>query len=261
MADVIVIAGTADARQIVAELLKLDLKVAATVTTRFGSELLYDSPNLEIFEGKLSSEGMAAMICETKAKCLVDASHPYAKEASLNAIEACKITGLPYIRYERAQTQIDEVNVIRVKSFEDAAERAAQIEGNIFLATGSNSLEVFVKKIDNYKERLFVRVLPDSKIISKCEGMGLSANNIIAIKGPFSRELNIEMLRHCSARVLVTKDSGDVGGTAEKLHSAHALGIPVIVVHRPEIDYTKKVSSIEEVLNFVSVSSVYGSKR
>ena len=251
MADVIVVAGTSDAREIVKELARLNIEVAATVTTGFGGELIEQNPFVEIFEGKLTAEGMAELINKTAARCLIDASHPYAKEASANAIEACQRASRPYLRYERKETAFEGNGIIRVKSYEEAAQKASEHEGNIFLATGSNSLEVFVNNVPGYKDRLFVRVLPDSRVIEKCEKAGLSAKNIIAMKGPFSEGLNVEMLKHCRADVLVTKDSGDAGGAEEKLRSAERLGIPVIVIERPEIEYIRKVDNIKDVLDFV----------
>jgi len=251
MADVIVVAGTLDARHIIGELAKLNIKVCATVATSFGNELLQQYKGVEVFAGRLTSDGMADLIRRTNVRCMVDASHPFAREASINAMAACEQTGIKYLRFERNETRIEGINIISVESFEEAAMEADKFRGNIFLTTGSNSLEVFVKRIHDYKNRLFVRVLPESSVLSKCEGLGLTAKNIIAAKGPFSIEMNEQMLKHCNASVMVTKDSGEAGGTPEKVEAAVKLGIPVILVERPEIRYTDKVSDIEEVVSFV----------
>ena len=48
-----------------------------------------------------------------------------------------------------------------------------------------------------------------------------------------TRELNEAMLRQVGAQWLVTKDSGTVGGTAEKLAAARDVGARCIVVARP----------------------------
>ena len=251
MADVIVVAGTADGRQIVSELAKLNIKVAATVTSKFGSELLMEYPGVEVHEGKLTSEGMVSLIQRLHARCLVDASHPYAREASLNAAAACEKAGIPYLRFERRETATGHEGVIRVRSFEEAAEKLASFKGNILLTIGSNNLKLFTRKIPDYKKRLFVRVLPESGVVAKCEEAGLSPGNIIAMKGPFSEEMNAAMLRHCSASVMVTKDGGEAGGTMEKLAAARKLGIPVILVQRPEVSYKMKADTIGKVIEFV----------
>jgi precorrin-6x reductase len=57
--------------------------------------------------------------------------------------------------------------------------------------------------------------------------------NVLAGRGPFSVEENRRHIRRFHAGVLVTKDSGWPGGTAEKLAAARAEGCRVIVVERP----------------------------
>jgi len=250
-ADVLVIAGTADARQIISELAKLNLRVVATVTSSFGSELMDGCQNVEVCEGKLGAEEMASLIKETGVSCLVDASHPYAREASINAIDACQKSKVEYLRFERPETNSGYEGIIRVKSFEEAAEKLENFDGNILLTVGSNNIKLFTQKVSDYRRRLFARVLPQSSVLAKCEEAGLTANNIIAVKGPFSVEMNVEMLKHCQAVVIVTKDSGSTGGTDEKFEAAKRLGIPVILVERPEVDYVNIASSIEAVVEFV----------
>lgn len=250
MYNVIVIAGTADARQIVEELIKFGINVVATVATKLGNDFLKKYEGIRINEGRLTVEEMEDLIKSVSAKCLIDASHPYAREVSLNSINACKNTKIPYLRYEREETQYTGSNIIRVKDYCEAVERLSAFRGNILVTTGSNNLEAFVS-ISGYEERLFVRVLPDSAAIVKCEKLGLTAKNIIAIKGPFTEEMNMEMLKYCDAQVMVTKDSGQAGGSAEKLRAAEKLDIPVIIIDRPMIDYENKVSSTEGVVEFV----------
>lgn len=245
-----VIAGTKDARDIINELYKANVKVTATVTTQYGKNLLEE--DIEVNVGKLDKDAMIKFIAANEIACVVDASHPFAVEASQNALAACKEAKIHYLRFERESISTQNVNIIKVKSFEEAAKRAAEIYGNIFLTIGSNNLSCFVERIPDYKKRLFARVLPISSMLLKCEEAGLTADNIIAVKGPFSTQMNIEMMRHCNASVLVTKESGKTGGTFEKLSAASKLSIPVIMIERPEISYGKEVSTTKEVLEFVS---------
>ena len=72
-----------------------------------------------------------------------------------------------------------------------------------------------------------MRVLPLPGAITKCIDAGFSPSHVIGMQGPFTRELNEAMLRQVGAQWLVTKDSGTVGGTAEKLAAARdVLGLP-----------------------------------
>lgn len=248
---VMLIAGTADAKEIIKRLLKTGANVVATVTTSYGKELLEEVKGLETIQGKMDSSEMLEFIDKHDIDCLVDASHPYAREASINAINAGREAKIPYIRFEREGIKLDSVNIIKVKDFKAAAIECSNFGGNILLATGSNNLNVFVEEIKDFKTRLFVRILPDSRMVQKCEEAGLTAGNIIAVKGPFSLEMNIEVLKHCKASVMVTKESGETGGTGEKLEAAKKLGIPVILIERPQIEYETKVSTVEEILEYV----------
>ena len=251
MQDVIVIAGTSDARQIIAGLARRGIRITATVATGFGGSLIEMGQGVSVLDGRLCAGEMARLVEKTGAKCIVDASHPYAAEASSNAIRACRLANVPYYRFERACTLTEDKNIIWAGDSRQAAEKADEFDGNIFLTVGSNNIEVFAGTIRNPKHRLFARVLPQSEVILRCEQAGLDASSIIAVKGPFSREMNIEMLKHCKAAVMVAKDSGAEGGTPQKLLACAELGIPVIMVRRPELGYINKTGSIDELLEAV----------
>lgn len=251
MIDVIVIAGTADARKVIGELLREGFRVAATVATKLGRELLEEYAGLQVYEGKLTAGEMAQLLKNTGAACLVDASHPFAREVSLNAIEACTQTGIPYLRYERAETVVGDKSVLRVRDFKEAAEQAARMPGNILFAAGSNHLDTMMAALPDYRERLFVRVLPDSRMLARCEEKGIPAAHILAIQGPFSVEMNLAMLAHCKAGVLITKDSGDTGGAEEKLEAAARMGTQVILVERPPVAYPRCTGKLNDVAVFV----------
>jgi precorrin-6A/cobalt-precorrin-6A reductase len=248
---VMVIGGTADGREITGRLWQAGWDVIATVTTSYGRELLNACPGVKIYQGKLDAGEMYNLIREQAVSCLVDASHPFAREVSINAMKACSEALIRYLRFERKNTMAEGANIHKVNSFVAAAEAADRSAGNIFLTIGSNHLGLFIAKITDYQHRLFVRILPDSRRLLQCEEAGLTGGNIIAMKGPFSVPMNLEMLRQCNAAVMVTKESGDTGGTGAKLEAAARLDIPVIVVERPEVNYPKEVSTIEEVMEFL----------
>lgn len=253
---IMVIAGTKDARMVAERLMSTGRRVLATVTTAYGRELLSPLSHLEVHEGKLSEEEMKVLILEKGMGMVVDASHPFAQEVSRNAMKACRETGVGYLRFEREETPWENLgDVMPVYSFEAAAEAMegvlTQAKGNAFLAIGTNHLPVFTEKREKLRHRIFARVLPDSGMVARCEAAGLPTGNIVAMKGPFSESLNLEMMKHCQAAVLVTKESGDTGGTREKLQAAEKLGIPVILVKRPRIHYPEQVNSLEALAAFL----------
>jgi precorrin-6A/cobalt-precorrin-6A reductase len=249
--SLIVIAGTADARLIIEKLSSEPVMLHATVTTDLGSEYLCHYPGLAIHQGALDYAGMVELFRSIQPILVIDASHPFAKEASCNAMAACRDTHIRYLRFEREDTVPDGTDIIWVADFEEAAAKAQAFSGNALLTIGSNHLESFVRQVAAYRERLFIRVLPVKKVIEKCENLGFAASRIIAMQGPFSTEMNLALLCHCNAKLLVTKESGVTGGNREKLEAAAKLKIPVLMVRRPQMDYGWVLRSVEDVARAV----------
>ena len=249
-------AGTQDGREIVRRLCAVGYDVAASVVSSYGQQLLAEQReqgggHLLINDTPLDEEGLRAFFQEHGIRAFVDATHPYAVNVSHNAITACAEEGIPYIRFERDLTDISYEHVHLVHSYEEAAERAARLGKNVFLTTGSRNLERFVKAEPLADCTLIARVLPTTEVIALCEGLGLTPAQIIAMQGPFSRELNRAMYEKYKADVIVTKNSGTIGGTDAKFQAAEDLELPVVVIDRPVLDYPHLAHSFEEVKQFV----------
>jgi len=252
MSDVLVIAGTTDAKSVIQRLWELNIDTAVTVTTRMGCSMLDDYKHLTVYQGKLNKERILNLLNEVKPGCLIDASNPFSAEITRNAIHVCKAVNMPYIRFQREKLNFDDdPNVAVVKNYGEACEKLRYCEGNIVLTLGSNKIEAFTK-IPDYEQRVFLRILPDWKVLCKCEKLGFNPNNIIAIKGPYNEALNIELFKYCHASVLVTKESGNMGGVVDKINAAKKLGMKVILVDRLEDECLNKTSSVEELMLFVN---------
>ena len=106
--------------------------------------------------------------------------------------------------------------------------------------------------VDNLKDcNITARVLPTSEVLAECENLGLTPKQIIAVQGAFSVEMNIEMFKHAQAEVIVTKDSGKIGGADTKIAAAQVLKIPVVVIDRPKISYPNVATTFNEVFTFL----------
>ena len=249
-------AGTQDGREIVRRLCAAGYDVAASVVSSYGQQLLAEqresgSGRLLINDTPLDEGGLRAFSAEHGVHVFVDATHPYAVNVSRNAMTACTAAGIPYIRFERDLTDISYENVHLVHSYEEAAETAARLGKNIFLTTGSRNLERFVKAEPLAACTLIARVLPTAEVIALCEGLGLTPAQIIAMQGPFSRELNRSMYEKYQADVIITKNSGTIGGTDATFQAAADLNLPVIVIDRPVLSYPHLAHSYEEIKTFV----------
>ncbi|QEK11819.1 cobalt-precorrin-6A reductase [Crassaminicella thermophila] len=253
---IMVLSGTKDGREVVKLLLECGYPLIVTTATTYGASLIEKKELCTVIPKKLSKKEMEKLIVNKKIKLLIDATHPYAEEVSENAMKACENTNIIYYRYERKKSKIDVYKEIiqYVPSYEKAVEKLKDFKGNILLTTGSKTLEMFANCLD--ESRLFPRVLPVSDVIKKCEMLKIKPSNIIAMQGPFSMEMNMEMIKKYKIDILVSKESGNMGGTLEKLEAAKKMKIPVLLIERPKIEYKNILSSVEDLMN--KVSEIYG---
>ena len=223
---ILLFGGTTEGR----ELTRFGLPLIYSVATAYGAELVRGAENTEIAVGRMDAAEMEKFIRESGIACVIDATHPYAREARENIRAACAASGTPLMRVQRRESAADE-EVIRVKSAEEAARRLEETTGNALLTTGSKELEAFA--CVSARSRLFARVLPDPEVIKKCAACGFDSGHIIAMQGPFSLLMNEEIIRLTGARWLVTKDGGAAGGIEEKLEAARNCKARVIMIERP----------------------------
>jgi precorrin-6A/cobalt-precorrin-6A reductase len=73
---------------------------------------------------------------------------------------------------------------------------------------------------------------------------------VIAARGPFALEGERALLRHERVDVIVSKNSG-TPATYAKLEAARELGLPVIMVARPQLPPAETCSSVEAALDWL----------
>ena len=248
---IFVAAGTKDGRELAGYLLNCGYQVTASVVSQYGESLLEQYKGLEINCQPLDEEGFVDYFAQNGIRLFVDASHPYAANASLNAMKACSRAGVPYIRYERQQTPLDYAKAYYVEDYQEAAAVAAGLGQNIFLTTGSRNLAAFAHAPEMADRHLVCRVLPEPEIIQMARELGFMPGDIVAMQGPFSLTLNKELFLKYRADVVVTKNSGNTGGTDTKFQAAMDLGLPLVIIDRPRVEYANKADSFQQVLDFV----------
>ncbi|MGZ0085786.1 precorrin-6A reductase [Caldibacillus thermoamylovorans] len=234
---ILLLAGTSDARELAVMIQHAGYDVTATVVTDHAAEQLR-AAGIRTYVGRLDAFQLAELAKAEGAKVIVDASHPFAEEASKNAMQAAAEMDLPYIRYERRETAIASERVTFVDSYEEAADLAAEKGGVVMLTTGSKTLDIFAAKlIGRPNVKVIARMLPRKDNLEKCERLGFSQEQIVMMQGPFTKELDRALYRHFGVTVVVTKESGKVGFVDEKITAAEELGIEVIVIRRPRLAY------------------------
>ena len=214
----VVFSGTTEGRVFSKQLAALGAEVLVSVATPLGAEEQGERSGITVHCGRLTPEEMTALL--QGADLCVDATHPYAVEATRNIRAACKTAGTEYRRLLRPESPLPA----------HAAEFLARTQGNVLLATGAKELSAFAVL---EPARLFPRVLPTREGIAACEGADIPHKNIIAMQGPFSYALNRALMEQFAIRFLVTKDGGAAGGFEEKARAAQDTGAQLIVIRRP----------------------------
>ncbi len=240
-----VFAGTTEGRLLCEWLAARGVRARAYAATEYGGELICDLPGVEAHTGRLDEQEMETELAG--AAIVVDATHPFASLASANIRAAAEATGARYMRLRREEEAVPD-DVVVAGSIAEAARVLAQAPGRALLTTGSKELAPYTR-VEGFGERFFVRVLPTVDAVEKCAHAGFPPSRIIAMQGPFTRELNAAMLRQVGASWLVTKDSGSVGGTGEKIAAARDVGARCILIARPdESGRTFTLGEVEDLL-------------
>lgn len=251
---IFVLAGTRDGRKLAAALVHAGHEVMASAVTSYGAELLRSIPGLSVWEGALDAEQLAALIKDREVKGIVDATHPFATEISRLAQEVAVRSCVAYLRWERPFTQLPEDHPLIhcVDTWEKAVSKVASLSGRrVFLAVGVKPLPFFLTQLALQERQFIVRILPVLESLQVCYRFGLRPDQIIALQGPGTRKANEALLEEYQAQILVTKESGNAGGTKIKVAAACALGIPTVVVKRPAVSVEssnfEKTSNVDYV--------------
>ena len=239
------IGGTSEGRALIKEMADLDVELFISVATDYGAELIEPQDNLTIMAERMDLAKMRTFLQNHQPACVIDATHPYAAIVTATVQEACACENAKYVRLLRPVGEAGDY--ITVHDFPEAVELLNQVEGNIFLTTGSKNLKDFTA-VQDYKERIALRVLPmESSLLSALE-LGYKPANVVCMQGPFSRELNTAMFKKFRSKYVVTKDSGEVGGFAEKVEAANEAGAKLIVIGRTVEEQGKGFMEIVEDL-------------
>ena len=231
MADIVIFAGTTEGRELAELCRELEIPTVACVATEYGGALLSGGGSLKVHMGRLDEGGMTELLREESPRLVLDATHPYAADASRTIAAACKALGL---RAERVLREAeDHKGCEKFASLDDLAETLDKTPGNVFSSLGTKEA-ASLSRVSGAAERIWLRVLPSVDGLKTCLDAGFPAKHIICMQGPFSAELNAAMFRACGADILLTKDTGSAGGFPEKLEAARECGMRVFVIKRPE---------------------------
>lgn len=239
---VVILGGTSDGRQL-AERLALDPRWAPLLSFAGRTESL-KVPRAPFRVGGFGgAEGLARFLEAERCAALIDATHPFAAQISANAVRAAELTGTPFVRVEcpawQREPGDDWTHVARMS---DAAEALGRVPRRVFLSVGRLEVGAFrAAPWHSYLIRAVDDFLPD-----------LLQARVLAQRGPFDVEAELDLLARERIEVLVSKNAGTVA-TAAKLIAARRMRLPVIMVARPVLPPAPTVTSFEAALAWLTL--------
>ncbi len=239
-----IIGGTSETRELLKKFSDENIEdYIVTVVSEEGLLQIPEYRNKAVIR-KMNFEEMKKFIDEEKISTAVDMSHPFAKEVSRNAKKAAEEREISYIRFIR-----DEADVSNCRNFENIEtlkEYLSEIEGTVFFTTGSKDIGEFESVRGN--NRFVYRILPAQYGIDICRENNIALKDIVAVLGPFSKDFNKAFFENYKADYAVMKNSGNSGGTQEKIDACLELGIEPLVLKR---DREEGTGSIDEILEMI----------
>lgn len=237
--EILIFAGTTEGRKLAEYAAAIGAGCYVSTATEYGKELLGEYPGIRLAAGRMDESQIRQFLKENRIQLVIDATHPFARAVTENIRSACTSAGAGYVRCLRERepaARIDSAGrPVVVESVRQAVEYLKGTSGNILIATGSKELHLYTE-IEGYQERCFARVLSTSEAVNESVRLGFQGSRLIAMQGPFSKELNLALLRHTKAAYFVTKESGKEGGYEEKLEAAREAGAVPVVIERPRED-------------------------
>lgn len=244
------IGGTTESAALAEAIASFGLPCTVTVTTAVAEALYPKNPVIRVWVGRLDADQVKNFLQEQRIVAILDASHPYAVEISQMAIAAAAKRQIPYLRFERPviSDRSQNTQVISLDSFETLLASDYLYQQRVLLTVGYKALALF----RNWQDRstLFARILPAVTSLEAAIAAGFSSDRILALRPPVSAELEKSLWRHWSISLVVTKASGVAGGEGIKQTVAAELGIPLIVIARPAIDYPQQTNEFSIALKF-----------
>ncbi|EGH00095.1 Cobalt-precorrin-6x reductase [gamma proteobacterium IMCC2047] len=185
----------------------------------------------EVISGGFSQfGGLQTYIKQQQIDAVLDATHPYAQNMTATASAVTRELNIPYWRFHRAPWQAQEGD--HWQQFDSWDALLARLKGfqSVFLTAGQLD-EAVVSVLDHYGKQGQKQLLRTA--VQPSHDLPPSMRWVKAI-GPFDLENERALMREHQVDVLVSKNSGGKA-TEAKLAAAREMGIPVLMLKRPEL--------------------------
>ncbi|WP_083757256.1 precorrin-6A reductase [Carboxydothermus hydrogenoformans] len=251
---ILLLGGTSESILIADLLEKKGLPFILSVASNLGLMRFkkYEKP---LRAGVLDFHGLLEFVQKNGIKLIIDATHPFAKNASENAIRAAQVLNIPYIRFERPRDELKNSLIIEAIDLEAALRELPQLGKRPLITVGVKMLPEIIRKSAVLGQKPVVKVLPLTDNFTLLDGLGIPLEDRLSFWGPGSRELISQLIKFYSLTGLLTKESGDLGGEREKVESFLSQSLPVILIKRPEVFYPQSVSTLDRLEEILTLEA------
>ncbi|XSG82175.1 MAG: cobalt-precorrin-6A reductase [Methyloligella sp. ZOD6] len=187
--------------------------------------------------------GLAQWLARENVAALVDATHPFSTGISQNAVAAAEAAGLPLLTLVRPPWNAQTGDRwIETGSLEEAAFALGERPARVLLTIGRQEVAAFKAAPQH---RYLIRSIepPDRQDLPPHA-------ELLLRRGPFSAAEEEALFRDAAIEIVVSKNSGG-DATAAKLAAARKLGLPVVMIARPEKPGGDRAATVEAALQWL----------
>ncbi len=240
-ARILLLAGTLEARQLAAHL-KDQFPRTRVIASFAGAVSKQPDLGVETRTGGFGgAEGLSAYLKRHQIDLIVDATHPFAAQMSRHAVLAAQECDVPLVRLERPEWTAISGDLWTHFSDLAAAADALPAGCRVFLAIGRQDIGAFTDRDDIFG--LARMIEPPGVLLPDHWELQLS-------RPAQSASDEEDLYRKYGITHLVSKNSGGTRSFA-KISAARNLGLPVLMIDRPEISGGQVANTIDGVLEFI----------
>lgn len=239
---ILILGGTAQARALADEAADVGLNVVLSLAGRTATPA--PTRARARVGGFGGVEGLRAYLRAARIARVLDATHPFAARISANARAACSAENVPRLALLRAPwIEIDGDRWTRVADVGQAAGLLPGLGRRVFVAFADGLAPLAATRLDFVVRRI------------EPGDVGLPGADIVLDRGPFTLDAEIALFCARAIDCVLAKDSGGEAARA-KLDAARALGLPVVLIRRPEPPPGPATESRDEARAWLGLDAV-----
>jgi precorrin-6A/cobalt-precorrin-6A reductase len=186
------------------------------------------------------ADGLYDYLVAGHIDAVIDATHPFAVRISENAGSACRRAEVPLVAFTRPAWEPQAGDRWIVVDDVDAAVRAlGDRPRRVLLTHGRLQLSAFAR---SPQHTYIVRAIDRPADI-----LALPRHRLVLARGPFAKAAEIQLMRDEAIDIVVSKNSGG-SSTYAKIEAARNLGVPVVIMRRPQTGAVAELFSVEAAM-------------